>query len=271
MIHADMSEYPQVIESVTLRVRDVERSSAFYGDVLGLQPKRLDDAAPAFFVHGSDSPIIRLVESPDAAPKPPRALGLYHFAILVPNRPALGAVLHRLADHDVRLQGASDHHVSEALYLSDPDGHGIEIYRDRPASEWTYTSGGELYMTTEPLDLKDVASAADGAAGLADGTVIGHIHLHVSDLKKAEAFYVESLGFDVIVRSYPGALFLSTAGYHHHVGLNTWAGPNAATPDDRAIGMVEFAVRPPKKQPSAGNAVTDPDGIRIRLSEGSPA
>lgn len=265
-----MSEDIRVIESITLRVKDLERSRAFYGDVLGLEPREGGDtAALPFFAGGSETPLVRLVESPSASPKPPRALGLYHFALLVPSRPALGAVLHRLVDRGIRLQGASDHHVSEALYLSDPDGHGIEIYRDRARSEWTYTSRGELYMTTEPLDLGEIAATSDGAAGLAYGTRIGHIHLHVSDLKLAEAFYAVDLGFDVTVRSYPGALFLSTAGYHHHVGLNTWAGPNAARPDDDdMIGMVEFAVRPPKKLTAAGQTVTDPDGIRIQLNDG---
>lgn len=264
-----MSENTPVIGSVTLRVHDLERSQSFYGNVLGLEARREGDALMAFAVPGSETPIIHIVESPAAHPKPHRALGLYHFAILVPTRPSLGAVLHRLAERDVRLQGASDHHVSEALYLSDPDGHGIEIYRDRPASEWTYSSEGELYMTTESLDLDDVAAASDGPAGLPPGTMIGHIHLHVSDLTRAEAFYAENLGLDVTVRSYPGALFLATAGYHHHVGLNTWAGPSAARPDDQSIGMVEFAIRPPMDHPDAGGTVADPDGIKVYLSEGS--
>lgn len=271
MSHVDMSEDIQIIATITLRVKNLERSRAFYGDVLGLEPREGRDALTLpLFVGGSEAPIVRLVESPSASPKPQRAVGLYHFALLVPSRPALGAVLHRLADRGIRLQGASDHHVSEALYLSDPDGHGIEIYRDRPRGEWTYTSSGELHMTTEPLDLNALAATSDGAAGLADDTTIGHIHLHVSDLKLAEAFYAEDLGFDVTVRSYPGALFLSTAGYHHHVGLNTWAGANAARPDDDTIGMVEFAVRPPKKLPADRRTVTDPDGIRIQLGDGSP-
>lgn len=123
-------------------------------------------------------------------------------------------------------------------------------------------------MTTEPLDVDDLASSSTEAAGLAEGTTIGHIHLHVSDLKAAEAFYAENLGFDVTVRSYPGALFLATAGYHHHVGLNTWAGPDAAKPDDRTVGMVEVALRPPKDVPHLAETIKDPDGIRIRLSDG---
>lgn len=261
-----MSEGPVVVESVTLRVKDLERSRAFYGDVLGLETRDGEDAMTAFYVPGGQVPIVRLIEARAANPKPRRALGLYHFAILVPGRIELGAVLRRLAESGIRLQGASDHHVSEALYLSDPDGHGIEIYRDRPRSEWTYTAQGELYMTTEPLDLGDVAAAAGATAGLPAGTVIGHIHLHVSDLKAAEAFYAENLGFDVTVRSYPGALFLSSAGYHHHIGLNTWAGRDAAPPDEHTIGMAAFTLRPPKDVAQIGETITDPDGILIRLT-----
>ncbi len=254
-----------VIQAVTLRVRDLDRSTSFYRDVLGLERRDQDATTGSFGVPGSTAPIVHLIEDPKAGRKPQRALGLYHFALLVPNRPSLGAVLQRLAERGVRLQGASDHDVSEALYLSDPDGHGLEIYRDRPAEEWTYTPSGELFMTTNPLDMGDVAAAADRAAGLPAGTTIGHIHLHVSSIEKAEAFYAEDLGFDVTVRSYPGALFLSTGGYHHHVGLNTWAGPDAERPDDRTIGMVGFSLHPPKRPAHDAESVLDPDGIRIRL------
>ena len=250
-----------VIRSVTLRVQDVARSRAFYEDILGLEGDGTSFAAP-----GGSEPLIHLIEAAEARPKPPRALGLYHFALLVPDRRSLGAVLRRLADRGVRLQGASDHAVSEALYLADPDGHGIEIYRDRPAEEWTHTPEGELYMTTEALDLGSVAEEADAQEGLAEGTVIGHIHLHVSSLQNAEAFYAGDLGFDVMVRSYPGALFVAADGYHHHVGLNTWAGPRAERPDDGTIGMVSFSMMPPLEPAEAGAEVTDPDGIRIQLA-----
>ena len=255
-----------VIRSVTLRVHDAARSRAFYEGILGLEGDGTSFAAP-----GGSEPLIHLVEAPDARPKPPRALGLYHFALLVPDRRALGAVLRRLADRGVRLQGASDHAVSEALYLADPDGHGIEIYRDRPVEEWSHTPEGELYMTTEALDLGDVAEASDEPGGLAAGTVIGHIHLHVSSIQKAEAFYGGELGFDVMVRSYPGALFVATGGYHHHVGLNTWAGPRAERPDERTIGMISFSMRPPQVPAQTEAVITDPDGIRIQLAGTSGA
>lgn len=259
-----------IIETVALRVRDLHRSSAFYEGILGLQARSSGDAVREFGVDAGEPPLLRIVEAPDAKPKPARALGLYHVALLVPDRPSLAAVLRRLADAGVRLQGASDHHVSEALYLADPDGHGIEIYRDRPVNEWAYTPSGELYMTTDPLDLQELLSASDRGAGMPGGTTIGHIHLHVADLKKAETFYVDDLGFNVMVRSYPGALFVSTAGYHHHLGLNIWAGPNAVAPEDHTIGMIEFAIRAPRRPDGnvarhGADVISDPDGIRIRL------
>ena len=269
IIHTAMSPdtiRDPVIRSVTLRVHDAARSREFYEGILGLEGEGTSFAAP-----GGSEPLIHLVEAPDARPKPPRALGLYHFALLVPDRRALGAVLRRLADRGVRLQGASDHAVSEALYLADPDGHGIEIYRDRSEEEWSLTPEGELYMTTEALDLGSVAEEADAPGGLATGTVIGHIHLHVSSTQKAEAFYVGDLGFDVMVRSYPGALFVAAGGYHHHVGLNTWAGPRAERPDDGTIGMVSFSMRPPKEPVETEAMIADPDGIRIQLAGRSQA
>ena len=259
-----------IIETVVLRVRDLERSSAFYEGVLGLNSRNAGDYTREFFISPEKSPLLSVVEVPDANPKPARGLGLYHFALLVPDRGALAAVLRRLADLGLPLQGASDHHVSEALYLADPDGHGVEIYRDRPEQEWAYTEDGEIYMTTDSLNLQELVTLAERGAGLPDGTIIGHIHLHISDLKKAEAFYVDVLGFDAMVRSYPGALFVSTNDYHHHIGLNTWAGPDALPPDDQTIGMIEFTARAPRPPAvvDRGNGVgeiLDPDGIRIRL------
>lgn len=257
-----------VIETVALRVADLRRSTAFYEGILGLHVRDIGNATREFWIEDASSPLVRIVEAPDAKPKPARALGLFHYALLVPDRPALAAILRRLGETRTGLQGASDHHVSEALYLSDPDGHGIEIYRDRPEEEWTYTDSGELYMTTDPLDLQDLVEEADRSASLPKGTTIGHIHLHVADIDRAETFYSDNLGFDVMVRSYPGALFVSTGGYHHHIGLNTWAGPDAAPPGDETIGMIDFALRAPNRDGGSdrgGEMITDPDGIRIRL------
>jgi catechol 2,3-dioxygenase len=175
----------------------------------------------------------------------PRATGLFHLAILVPTRVDLALALARLAQARWPLDGASDHLVSEALYLSDPDGNGIEIYRDRAREEWPRTAEG-LQMATLHLDLDDVLGELGHADGLQElapaGTKIGHVHLQVSDLAEAERFYNGVLGFDVIVRGYPGALFVSAGGYHHHVGLNTWRSAGSPPPPPGAVGLGSFEV-----------------------------
>ncbi len=163
----------------------------------------------------------------------------------MPTRRDLAQALLRIARADWPLDGASDHLVSEALYLSDPDGNGIEIYRDRPRAEWRHANG-QLEMATIPLDLDGVLSELGGdssvPAKMPAGTTIGHVHLQVSDLSAAEAFYNGVLGFDVVVRGYPGALFVSAGGYHHHLGLNTWHSAGAAPPEPGAIGLNGYEV-----------------------------
>jgi catechol 2,3-dioxygenase len=181
---------------------------------------------------------------------------LYHFAILVPSRADLARSLRRLVDTDSAMQGAADHGVSEALYLADPDGNGIEVYRDRPRAEWPYV-GGALAMGADRLDVDALLGESPGAdgAGLAQGTTIGHVHLHVSRLPEAEHFYVDILGFALMQRYGPSALFVSAGGYHHHIGLNTWAGVGAPPPPPGAIGLRHFVVRLPDAH--AASAVVD--------------
>ena len=188
--------------------------------------------------------LVELEADPDAPRRPPHTTGLFHLAILVPSRADLGQAFRRVVGTGWRLSGASDHLVSEALYLSDPEGNGIELYRDRPRDEWP-VAGGALRMDTLPLDVGSLLSEADGAndeAGMPSGTTLGHVHLQVADLTAAERFWVDALGLDVTVRGYPGALFVSAGGYHHHVGLNTWAGVGAASPPDGALGLARFEV-----------------------------
>ena len=182
-------------------------------------------------------PLVVLHERPGVRPVPRSGLlGLYHFAILLPDRAALGrfvAHLGRLGEY----AGSADHAVSEALYLTDPDGLGIEVYADRPRSQWQHHNR-ELYMTTDRLDIRSLLAAAGERAwtGMPSGTTMGHVHLHVGDLERAEAFYHRALGFDKVVWSYPGALFLSAGGYHHHLGNNTWSsGPPASAGDARLL------------------------------------
>ena len=175
-------------------------------------------------------PLIELVSAPDAPRAPSFSTGLFHLAILVPDRAELARSLQRLAGAGWRLTGASDHLVSEALYLRDPEGNGIEIYRDRPREEWR-RDGDELAMATLPLDLESVLGELEQdeapANGMPAGTTMGHVHLQVADIPPVEGFYNGALGLDVMVRSYPGALFLAAGGYHHHLGLNTWQSQGA--------------------------------------------
>lgn len=214
---------------VHLQVADLGRSIAYYEQIIGLRTlERSGDAARLAGATDGDA-LVDLQARPGARPIPRHGrLGLYHFAILLPDRRALGRFVAHLARGGQRL-AAADHAVSEAIYLSDPDGLGIEVYADRPRDTWRF-DGGEIHMVSEPLDLDDLVAAGGGAAwdGAPSGTTIGHVHLHVGDLAQGRAFYHGALGFDVTVSSYPGALFLSAGGYHHHLGTNTWAA--AATP-----------------------------------------
>ncbi len=222
---------------VSLQVTDLTRSIEFYTQVLGFRVIAQTDDTASLGAHGEDRTIIELrAGATSPVPRGGRQ-GLYHFAILLPNRAALGRFLVHLSNIGARA-GASDHLVSEAIYLSDPDGLGIEVYADRPRDTWRHT-GRELSMATIALDATSIAEAGAGEpwTGMPAGTVLGHMHLHVGDLEQARAFYHEALGFDVIVWSYPGALFFSAGGYHHHLGTNTWAAgrPSAAEHEARLV------------------------------------
>lgn len=238
------------IGQVSLTVRDLDRSALFYRDVLGFREAGRDGRTALLGDGGRV--LIELHENTSAVPKPRRSTGLYHVAILVPSRAALGRSLRRLSEKRLPLTGASDHLVSEALYLDDPDGLGIEIYRDRPREEWQ-TRNGELAMATDPLDLQgvfDEPGAETPWQGIEPGTVIGHVHLHVPHLDTAERFYCGRIGFAPTVRSYPGALFVAAGGYHHHLGLNTWTGVGAPPPPEHAVGLRSFTIEADTVPPS---------------------
>lgn len=230
-----------VLGTVTLQVGDLERSLAFYLGTLGLA--LLGRTGGAALLGAGDHPLVELRARPGARPAPRRGrLGLFHFALLVPDRAALGRFVRHLAERDVAA-GAGDHLVSEAFYLSDPDGLGIEVYADRPRASWRRV-GRELAMATDPLDVADVIDAAGDTAwdGMPPGTTTGHVHLHVGDLAAASEFYSDALGFDRTVWSYPGALFLAAGGYHHHLGTNLWAGPAAKRPDADEAQLLEWSL-----------------------------
>ncbi|MGN6170047.1 MAG: VOC family protein [Solirubrobacteraceae bacterium] len=294
---------------VRLTVSDLDRSVTFYERTLGLlarEPK----ASTVVLASPDGVPLVELEGDLAAHPLDRRATGLFHLAILVPSRLELARSLGRVAVNGWPLDGASDHLVSEALYLSDPDGNGIEIYRDRPRVEWP-RSNGQLRMATLPLDLdhllgelssrgpavgttdpsasRSVAGAAD-APGVPDSvpgdTRMGHVHLQVSDLQEAEEFYSGLLGFEVTVRGYPGALFVSAGGYHHHIGLNTWHSAGAKPAPSGSIGLRDFEVVLPDERAldeivgrvraaglgadaaARGARVCDPSGNAVVLSSG---
>jgi len=235
------------VGTVRLTVTDLDRSRAFYEHAVGLRALELADGTLALGT-GGGRPLVALRGDP-AAPVPgPRATGLYHLAILVPTRRDLAAAVTRLVRGGGPLHGASDHLVSEAVYLSDPDGNGIEIYRDRPRERWP-RAGDALQMATLPLDLRGLLaelSDPDTPERLAPtGTRIGHVHLQVAELHETEEFYRGVLGFEVMVRSYPGALFVAAGGYHHHIGLNTWHSAGASPPPPGSVGLRSFEIELP--------------------------
>jgi catechol 2,3-dioxygenase len=232
------------IGRVRLQVADLDRSVTYYENVLGMRTLSRSGRSVQLGAHGDDRTLLELIEKVGARPVPRRGLlGLYHFAILLPDRAALGRFIEHLEEIGT-YAGMSDHLVSEAVYLSDPDGLGIEVYADRPRDAWRLADR-QLEMATKPLDVASVIASAGGTKwdGLPPGTVIGHVHFYVGDIDRAASFYHEGLGLDKIVWSYPGALFMSAGGYHHHVGVNTWAaGASPATDDDARLVEWELIV-----------------------------
>lgn len=230
---------------VRLTVADLDREREFYERAIGLRvlDDQGDNDGSTLRLGADGTVVVELVGDPDAPPRRRGTTGLFHLAILVPSRADLAGALRRVVGAGGPLAGASDHLVSEALYLADLEGNGIEIYRDRPRDQWRRVDG-QIEMATLPLDLDSLlAEQGEGESPHAPaGTRIGHVHLHVADLAAAEEFYAGVLGFDVTVRGYPGALFLSAGGYHHHIGVNTWAGEGAPAPPPRSRGLRDFAI-----------------------------
>jgi catechol 2,3-dioxygenase len=269
---------------VRLQVADLDRSIEFYERVLGLRATGRGDTGARLAAQGDDATLIELDELRGATPVPRRGrLGLYHFALLLPDRASLGRFVAHLGTLG-KYAGAADHLVSEALYLTDPDGLGIEVYADRPRSSWRM-QGQALAMATDPLDLDDLLGAAGGQpwTGAPPGTRMGHIHLHVGDLESAGDFYHRGLGLDRVVLNFPGALFMSAGGYHHHLGTNIWAAgaPQATEGDARllewTVGLpdtsdVEAAAGSliasgyPVRHDSGDAVSADPWGVGVRLT-----
>jgi catechol 2,3-dioxygenase len=232
---------------VALTVSNQERSLEFYERGLGLQVER-DQMGRVILRPGGGRDLLELVEKTDAVRPVGRRTGLYHMAILLPSRLDLARALRRLVQIRWPIQGAADHMVSEALYLSDPDGNGIEIYRDRPRDEWSYREG-HIQMATDPLDVQGLQSELQDDqqswSGLPSATVLGHVHLKVAGIPEAEAFYCQVLGFDLVTRYGPSAAFVYAGGYNHHIGLNTWESAEAPPPAPDSVGLRYYTLRLP--------------------------
>ena len=233
------------VGAVTLQVADLERSLDYYRTTLGLS--ELERDAGGAVLGAGEGPLVELRERRGIRRAGRGRLGLFHFALLLPDRPALGRFVRHLSDLGVQA-GAGDHLVSEAFYLTDPDGLGIEVYADRPRTSWR-RSGRELMMATDPVDVAGVVAAAGGEpwSGMPAGTTMGHLHLHVGDLELASRFYSQALGLDRMAWSYPGALFLAAGGYHHHLGTNIWAGAGARPPEPDQAQLLEWTLEVPEE------------------------
>lgn len=274
------------VSQVYLVVSNLERSRDFYQNILGLRIMKKENHSITFSANGLD-PLVTLEQPDRVLPHHSRQAGLYHFALLLPSRKDLAAVLYHLLKEEYPLQGGSDHAVSEAVYLADPDGNGIELYRDRPSKEWKWSSG-RVFMPTVAMD-EHILDELDGQPwnGMPEQTIMGHIHLQVTDLETAEKFYCNALGFDLVSQYDDQADFISTGGYHHHIGLNVWRSKGRPATDEVRAGMNCFILEYPSleaREEAAGRlkrmgvsvskegryvSVKDPSNIKILLHAGS--
>lgn len=230
------------VRDVSIKVQDLSRSVAYYQQVIGLKVLKQTDRQAILTADGQ-TPLVILEQPEGVVPKTRRSTGLYHFALLLPSRADLAVFMRHLLEMRIPV-GEADHYVSEAIYLNDPDGNGIEVYRDRSFDEWSWKDN-LVVMATEPLDWQEILAEGDAPwNGLPSGTIMGHIHLHVANLQEAIPFYRDGLGFE-IVSYYPQAAFLSTERYHHHIAINTWQGVGAQRPPAHAVGLKSYTIAYP--------------------------
>ena len=250
---------------VNIKVEDFNRSLTFYQEVLGFQILEQTNKTAKLTTDGKTS-ILSIEQPENVVRQQGKTTGLYHFALLLPKRSDLAEIVHHFMENGVQY-GSADHLVSEALYLSDPDGNGIEIYIDRKPSEWTW-SNGEVLMTVDPLDFADLLSTGKQGSwkGMPVGTVMGHLHLHVSELKKTEEFYCKALGFEVVNRYGEQALFIASGKYHHHIALNTWAGVGVPQPPANSVGLGSFTIISPSDE-ARNNVIDQLKNINATVTE----
>ncbi|MED4454916.1 VOC family protein [Metabacillus fastidiosus] len=253
------------VGQVNLKVQNLERSLAFYQEIIGFKVLEQTETSASLTADGK-TVLLSIQQPNNIVPKQERTTGLYHFALLLPRRSDLAKIVQHFIGIGLRF-GSSDHLVSEALYLSDPDGNGIEIYTDRDPSEWKW-GNDEVEMAVDPLNF--VSLLAEGKQqswkGLPAATVMGHIHLHVSELKKTEEFYIKGLGFEVVNRYGAQALFISDSKYHHHIGLNTWNGVGAPAPSPNSVGLESFTLMLPNEE-KRNKIITQLNSIGVSVTE----
>jgi len=276
------------VSQVQLRTANLARSLEFYQRVIGLKSWQSGQIQASLSATGGEQTLLAFTEDANAAPRPQRATGLYHFAIRYPARRDLANALRRIMAAEYPISGAADHGVAESIHLNDADGNGVELYYDRPRSQWPMRQG-RLQNVTRPLDFESLLAAVGGGpipAGIPEQTDIGHINLHVADLMEAEEFFHNFLGLEVMARVGDSATFLATGGYHHHVAVNTWAGKTPAP--QNAVGLISYRLAVPDSQILAellkradwfgheaqmdGHIlqVRDPNGCWLELTAGEP-
>lgn len=240
------------IQSIALRVVNLEKMIDFYSGLIGFKEIKREEKESYLSATGKEPYLIKLTEMKSIRQRMQHTAGLYHTAIRFPNRKELARVFMHLFNKKVKLQGFSDHLVSEAIYISDPEGNGVELYADKPREQWKWNHG-QVEMATEPLDLNSLvreiqSSDVDDKFEIHPGTDIGHVHLRVTNLKKAEKFYYKLFGFDITTRNYDGALFFSAGGYHHHIGVNVWSSLNGEKAPDDGPGLDNFTISVPEER-----------------------
>lgn len=245
IFHSGPNKYPT---HVALKIMDLNKSLEFYQMIMGFKILEKHGKKATLTADGIN-PVITLEELDNIKKKEFRKTGLYHFAILLPSRKDLGKFLKHIIDTKYPIIGASYHGISEAIYLQDIDDNGIEVYADTPVSTWKWEKNF-LETTTKPLDVEDILKKANGEVWreIPNDTIIGHIHLHVSDLDEAERFYIDGLGFDIVTKIPNQATFISTGGYHHHIAFNIWNGKDIPPPFENSVGMKYFTLRLPNQK-----------------------
>ena len=261
---------PISVNRIGLKARDAANIARYYQDVVGLEELSRDGETITLGVDGR--PLMDIEADKSAKPDDPRSAGLFHTAFLLPSRADLGRWIQHAIANKIQVDGASDHLVSEALYLTDPEGNGIEIYTDRPKSDWKW-NGSQVAMATERLDIPGVVASVpagdDGWKGAPKNSIIGHVHLRVGDPAEAENWWHKEFGFDTVARYGGAAVFLSSGGYHHHIGANSWQSAGAARRDPARTGLAWVEMR--SAQADAATAIEDPWGTVIRTVPGKAA